>query len=300
MSPSKKEEQADQTVITHVEKIQGDVEKKAYILFLSGPLVGKICLLEEGDTTIGRAPEATIPINDVRISRQHVQIQVVANKTMIRDLGSTNGSYVNGKKITEQELLDGDKVQLSSSTIFKFAYQDNIENVFHKELYKMAVLDAVTGIYNKRFFLDRLKEELSHARRAKLPLSLLMIDVDHFKNINDTHGHLAGDFVLAHLAQTIKSMVRGEDVAARYGGEEFAVILRGSDGAGAFPLAERIRKTAMETPCDFEEKKISLTISIGIASLQDENFATPEAIIAAADQALYQSKEKGRNRTSKV
>lgn len=288
----------EKTVITSVERLPESTEKNAYILFLAGPLVGKICLLEEGITTLGRAPDVSITINDARISRHHVEVEVRETKAVIKDLGSTNGTFVNGKKIRVHTLKDGDKIQISSSTIFKFAYQDNVENVFHKELYKMAVLDAVTGIYNKRFFLDRLGDEFSHARRAGLPLSLLMIDVDHFKNTNDTHGHLAGDFVLAHLANIIKEMVRGEDVVARYGGEEFAVILRGTSGPGALPLAERIRSRVAETPIQFEGTPIPLTISIGIATLAGSNFKTAEELVASADQALYRSKESGRNKTT--
>ena len=298
MAKKNKEETADQTVITSVEKLGEPGEKHAYILFLSGPLVGKLHHLEEGTTTLGRAEDVDIFINDNRISRHHTQIDVQKNKVILKDLGSTNGTYINGKRVEDHALKDGDKIQISSATIFKFAYQDKLENVFHKELYKMAVIDAVTGVYNKRFFSERFKEEFSHARRTAHPLSLMMIDVDHFKKTNDTYGHLAGDFALAHLANLVKAMIRNEDVLARYGGEEFAVILRNADEGGAYPLAERIRKKIEKNPLEFEGQTIAMTISIGIASLKENNTGTPEALIALADQMLYLSKQHGRNRTS--
>lgn len=291
-------ESADQTVVTSIERLPVEGEKNAYILFLSGPLVGKLQLLKEGATILGRAPDVQIVINDNRISRHHLEIHVSSGEARLRDLGSTNGTFVNGKRAKEHLLMDGDKVQISSATIFKFAYQDNIENVFHKELYKMAVLDAVTNLFNKRYFMDRLKEEFAHARRTKQPLSLLMMDLDHFKKINDTYGHLAGDFVLAHLADLIKEMIRGEDVLARYGGEEFALILRGTDESGATQLAERIRVKIEQMPTNFEGTEIPATVSIGVAYLKQENYASLEAFIAGADQFLYQSKGKGRNCTS--
>lgn len=293
-----KQPTVDRTVVTSVEKIE-EGEKSAFILFLAGPLVGKLHELKEGEVVLGRAPEANISINDNRISRKHISIAVSKGGSVLSDLGSTNGTFVNGRKIQTHVLQDGDKVQLSSSTIFKFAYQGNLENVFHQELYKMAVLDALTGIFNKRYFLDRLKEEFSHSKRLKQPLSLIMMDIDHFKQINDTHGHLAGDCALSHLTKTVKPMVRASDVFARYGGEEFVILLRNTDTAGGFLLAERIRKTVEQTETHFEQVPILLTVSLGIATLDEQNeFDSPEGLIETADKFLYQSKEGGRNRTS--
>ncbi len=295
----KKKESVEKTIITQVGRIEEVGEKHAFILFLSGPLVGKLHELKEGETIIGRAPEANIPINDGRISRQHVAIQVQSGGgATLTDLGSTNGTFVNGRRIQTHILQDGDKIQLSSSTIFKFAHQDNLENVFHQELYKMAVLDAVTGAFNKRYFLDRLKEEFSHAKRANQPLSLIMMDIDHFKTINDTHGHLAGDFILAQLTAAVKQIVRASDIFARYGGEEFAAILRNTDEKGAAQLAERIRRIVEKTPAHFEQASIPVTVSLGVTSLDAEASQTDEDFIAAADRYLYQSKEKGRNRVT--
>lgn len=295
---AKKKDLAEKTIITQVGKLEEAGEKRAYILFLAGPLVGKLMELKEGEAILGRAPDAGIPINDGRVSRQHLSLEVAESGTTLTDLGSTNGTYVNGQRVQTHVLQDGDKVQISSQTIFKFAYQDNLENIFHKELYKMAVIDAVTGVFNKRYFSDRLKEELAHARRAKVPLSLMMLDVDFFKKINDTHGHLAGDFALAHIAKTVQKMVRVSDVFARYGGEEFVILLRNTDEKGAAQLAERIRRTVEISPASFEAHTLPITISLGVASLSETDYASPEVFIEAADSYLYQSKQGGRNRVT--
>lgn len=302
MSDDEKEHTGgDRTVVTSIQKVDTPEGKRAYILFLAGPLVGKLHLLEEGETTIGRSADATIAINDNRISRRHVAIQVAGEAVTMRDLGSTNGTFVNGQRVAECRLTDGDKVQISSSTIFKFALQDRTENIFHKELYKMAVLDPVTNIYNKRFFLERLAEELSHARRARHPLGLLMIDIDHFKQVNDQYGHLAGDMVLHQVAALLKAMVRQEDLLARYGGEEFSIILRGASEAKALLLAERMREAVANATITFEANPVPVTISIGVAA-QDEgqDYATGKAFIQHADECLYYSKQHGRNRTTAV
>ena len=163
----------------------------------------------------------------------------------------------------------------------------------------MAIIDPATNVYNKRFFLERFKEEFGHAKRSKMPLSLFMIDIDFFKKINDTHGHLAGDMILHQLAKTVKTMVRGEDIFARYGGEEFVAVLRGTNKTGAFNLAERIRNKIASTSYIFEEHNIPLTISIGVSSLNEgKEYKTSEELIKDADEKLYQSKQNGRNRTT--
>lgn len=299
MTEKKEKDIAEKTIITKVTKIDDESTKKAYILFLSGPLIGKLLQLNEGVTVIGRATDADIVIADARISRHHLKIDVQGEEVTVEDLGSTNGTYLNGVKRDKHKLSDGDKIQISSATVFKFALQDKTENIFHKELYRMAVIDPVTNIYNKRFFTERLNEEFSHSKRAKLNLSLLMIDIDHFKNVNDKHGHLAGDMILQQLAKIFKMMVREEDILARYGGEEFVAILRGTNKKGAYILAERIRNKVANDPFPFETHKIPITISIGIASLdEDKEHKDPETLIKDADEKLYYSKEHGRNRTT--
>jgi diguanylate cyclase (GGDEF)-like protein len=296
-APEEQESSPEKTIIT---SIDGDREKDKhfYIIFLSGPLMGKMHLLEEGTITLGRVGDVDIPINDLGISRKHCAVLFHKGKAILKDLGSTNGTFLNGKRVAEAELREGDKIQISSSTILKFDQQDKIENIFHKELYKMAVVDALTGAYNKRYFEERIQEEFSYCFRNKVPLSLVIFDLDHFKSVNDTFGHPAGDFVLARVAALTKTIVRSEDVLARYGGEEFVVILKATDADGAHTLAERLRRLIEETDFDFEGKKIPVTISVGVASLNGQNLANWEAMLKLADTLLYKSKNGGRNRVS--
>ncbi|MBI1908733.1 MAG: GGDEF domain-containing protein [Deltaproteobacteria bacterium] len=293
------EEFKEQTVVTNIPETSGAYkEKQAYIIFLSGPLVGKIHLLEEGNVTLGRGTDVSITIADLGISRHHITLHCKKGVVTVQDMGSTNGTYVNGHKVKEQVLQDGDKIQISSSTIIKFAHQDSIENIFHKELYKMAVVDALTGAYNKRFFEGRLKEEFSYCLRNKVSLSLLMFDIDFFKQINDTHGHRAGDFVLTHISTLTRSIIRQEDIYCRYGGEEFCVLLKGTEETGAAILAERLRRLIEECDFTFDDKIIRVTISIGVTTLKGQNFADSEAMMKLTDTLLYQSKNGGRNRVT--
>lgn len=288
----------DQTIITKIPDLKKDGDKQAYIVFLSGPLMGKIHLLEEKTITLGRGDDIDIPINDLGISRHHAAIDFKKGQATLRDLKSTNGTYLNGQRIQEARLCDGDKIQISSSTILKYAYQDNVENIFHHELYRMAVVDALTGAYNKRFFEERLKEEFSYCLRNNVPLSLMMLDIDHFKMINDTYGHPAGDFILSRVATLAKSIIRNEDILARYGGEEFTIILKATDAEGSWILAERLRRLIDETEFEFDGQRIHITISIGLASLMGQNFSDWETMLKITDQLLYKSKNSGRNRVS--
>jgi diguanylate cyclase (GGDEF)-like protein len=255
--------------------------------------------LHKGATIIGRSVQADIPLKDAGISREHSEIKVDGENAIIKDLGSTNGTFVNNKRITRHVLKDGDKIQISSSTVFKFILSDESEKVFHDELYRMGVMDPVTNIYNKRYFTERLKQEFSLAKRNKTELSLIMMDLDFFKKINDTYGHLAGDFILGKLSGVFSSMTRDEDIVARYGGEEFVAILPGSGEEGAVICAERIREKIAQTSFIFEREKINITVSIGIATLDENNFfGSYEDFIEAADSCLYRSKKNGRNCTT--
>lgn len=288
----------ERTVVTKIEKLNLPHDEKAYILFISGPLIGKMYLLDRQETVIGRAEDVDIAIGDARISRHHLKIFFSDEGAVMEDLGSTNGTFVNGERITRKTLQNGDKIHISSNTLFKFALGDAAERMFQEEMHQMANYDAVTGILNKHAFTKRLKEEFSYTKRRKGNLSLFMIDIDLFKKVNDTHGHMAGDYVLNGVAQRIATAIRDEDILARYGGEEFVVILRGTDAEGAFKLAERVRKLVASEPFKFEKISIPVTVSIGVATLANDNFADTKSLVARADACLYSSKENGRNRVS--
>jgi diguanylate cyclase (GGDEF)-like protein len=163
-------------------------------------------------------------------------------------------------------------------------------------MYDAALRDGLTKAYNKKFFIDRLETEFAYAKRHRTMLSLVMFDVDHFKRVNDNHGHLAGDAVLVHLARITQSMIRTEDVAARYGGEEFAIICRGIPLLNAGVVGERLRVAVEQANFDFQGRRLPVTISIGVAALPESQASSPGELVGDADEALYEAKRSGRNR----
>ena len=289
---------ADKTVVTSIERVGKPEEEKAYILFISGPLIGKMYLLDQDETLIGRADDVDISIRDNRVSRKHLKITLSEGNAIIEDMGSTNGTFVNGERVKRRVLENGDKIHISSDTLFKFAVGDEAERMFQEEMHQMANYDAVTGILNKHAFTRRLKEEFSYAKRSKWGIAILMIDIDFFKKVNDTYGHMAGDYVLSGVAKRIEETIRDEDILARYGGEEFVAILRGTDLDGAKKLAERIRKLVEAKPFAFEKNCIPITISVGVSHFDGKNFDNAKELVEHADKCLYTSKETGRNRVT--
>src|SRR5262249_797283 len=155
------------------------------------------------------------------------------------------------------------RIQLGVTTVIKFTVTDDLEEEYQRHLMEAALRDPLTGLFNRRQFDERLSAELSAARRHGNTLSLLMIDVDHFKVINDTHGHLAGDAALKMVAQSLLEASRREDVVARFGGEEFVVLARGTDLGGAQRFAERLRRKVERSSCRWEDAELRVTVSIG-------------------------------------
>ncbi len=269
--------------------------KRAQLVVLAGSNVGEMYNMQ-GTLVIGRGRDADIRIQGDGISRQHAKIRVANDGVQFEDLGSTNGSFVNGERAQTCPLQDGDKIQLGSATILKFTYQDEIDEDFQRQMFESASRDALTQIYNKRFFLERLHSEFAFSVRHKAMLSLIIFDIDHFKQINDTHGHLAGDYVLGELAKTVVPMIRSEDVFARYGGEEFVIMSRSTDPPSAAVVSERVRQTVERYRFEYEGKRIAVTVSLGMAGMPNPDIKAPEDLLARADRALYEAKRSGRNR----
>ena len=211
-------------------------------------------------------------------------------------MGSTNGTFCNGERVTRQALSEGDKILLGSTTILKFSHQDKLEEAFQRQMSESALRDGLTRAYNKRYFSERIESELQYAVRHTAPVSLIFLDIDHFKKINDLHGHQAGDHVLVQLATLAMSMLGEEEIFARYGGEEFAIIARGLELADAEALSERIRASVETHPFAFGGKPIRVTISVGVSRAPGLAIATAMDLVARADEALYAAKRGGRNR----
>lgn len=269
---------------------------RAYLVVVAGTRVGEMFGLDR-NLTIGRGRDADVRIQDVGISRKHACLVIGGDAVAVEDLGSTNGTFVNGARVHAMlKLEDGDKLQFGTSTILRFTYQDEMDEEFQRKMFESASRDSLTGAFNKRYFMERLTSEFSYARRHNSSLALVLFDIDHFKMVNDTHGHLAGDHVLSGLSSVLSPAIRGEDVFARYGGEEFAVLSRSAELPAAIILGQRLRKTVAESTFVSDGVPMRVTISVGVATLPQVPAQTPDDLIAAADEALYRAKNGGRNR----
>jgi diguanylate cyclase (GGDEF)-like protein len=292
----------DKTAVHSIKDLLGTARAQvnAYLITISAKIpamVGKMIKLDKGEMVMGRSPDVPLQVEDDGVSRKHCKIAVAPNGYFqLVDLGSTNGTYLNGIKVDVATLQDGDKIQIGATTVFKFSIQDQLEEAYQKSIYESATRDGLTRIFNKKYFLDTLRKEFAYCVRHRVPLSLVMFDIDHFKKINDTYGHPAGDYVLSKLAAKISETVRTEDLYARYGGEEFALMLRESQSDNAIRCAERCRRAVDTSEFVFNGTPIKVSISLGVATLYDSDFTQPEELIAAADKYLYRAKKGGRNR----
>jgi diguanylate cyclase (GGDEF)-like protein len=288
-------ENDEETVIRPPVPPSAGGERNAFLIVLSGRSVGKMFKLPHGEVTLGRSLDCQIRLDDEGVSRSHLKLIHDDDGFTLVDLDSTNGTYVNGAKIHRQQLADGDRVQVGSVSILKFSYQDSLEEQFQQQLYESATRDPLTQAYNKRFFDEQLAKDFSHSHRHSLDLSLLVVDVDHFKRVNDEHGHPAGDHVLQRLAACIMGSLRTEDAFCRIGGEEFAIIARDSPTADAIQLAERIRRLVADTKFVYDGVTLPITVSVGVASYAPDVHENPGLLLEEADRNLYSAKHAGRN-----
>ena len=281
-------------------KTAAPVRDRATLTVVSGPNAGAIYSLLSEESVIGRGKECSLRIIDSGISRRHATIlRRAPGKYVVEDLGSSNGTSVGGVRITGQHpLAEGDRVGVGPNIELRFGFTNEAEEVALRRLYESSVLDALTGAYNRKHFEERMSAEVAYAKRHSTPLSLLMFDLDLFKRVNDTYGHLGGDHVLRTVGGLVKRTLRVEDVFARYGGEEFAIIARGIDVDKAYLFAERVRITVETAKIEFNRLLVPITVSLGVASLVCcGEKATTEALIGKADERLYVAKGTGRNRT---
>ena len=265
------------------------------LIQIYGPKLGERYSLDGDIATIGRDLGNNIVLVDESVSRNHAKIERTTRGFVLEDLDSTNGSRVNDDSIKSCLLKSGDQLQIGSF-ILKYIGSGNVEAVYHEEIYRMMITDGLTGIANRRKLDEAMENEFLRAKRYGRPLSIAILDADHFKKVNDTHGHIVGDFVLKKLATLFQQNIRREELLGRYGGEEFVVVMPEVDSSGAFQLAEKLRKTVEGTVFKSGEAELPVTISVGVATLGDEE--SVKAFLDTADQALYKSKEDGRNRVT--
>lgn len=285
------------TFVVDVDPVQ--MSRVGVFTVSSGVDAGRVLSLPKGQVvTFGRSPECTYPFDDPSLSREHAVVMRVGNDYTMKDGGSTNGTFVNDQRLTSaSSLKDGDRVQLGLHTLLRFALVSAAEEEALRRVYEAAIKDGLTGIHNRKYLEERLTTELAYAARHQSIVSVIIIDVDFFKKVNDTYGHLAGDAVLKQVASIFGKGLRPEDVVARYGGEEFVIVLRGTPLLDAATAAERLRREVEATSIVFEGTTIRVTSSAGVAC-SAELGPSPEkaALLGAADARLYAAKTGGRNR----
>jgi diguanylate cyclase (GGDEF)-like protein len=291
-------EKVTDTWITSPKRLFSAVTREACLVHIypTGPSMGCRYPLSEKSLSVGRGEDCDIRIQDNSVSRRHAKIEPSADGYYVHDLQSTNGTFVNDKQLDGAWLLqDGDYVRVGNC-IYRYLAGGNIEAEYHEEIYRLTILDGLTQIHNQRYMTEFLEREVARSQRHNRPLSVLMFDIDRFKTINDTHGHLCGDFVLRELAGCVRDSVRREDLFARYGGEEFVLVLVETPHADAVLVADRMRESIAAHLFRFESATIKLTISIGVASTTGDPGLNPATLVRIADEKLYQAKRTGRNK----
>ena len=267
---------------------------RPHLVVLSGPELGKSFELSNEAIELGRDPTCALTLTSDGVSRKHARVQMIFALYFVSDLGSTNGTFVNDQPATMAQLKDGDQIRMGDAVV-KFV-ANHVELQYSQEAHDRATTDDLTGAATKQQFMTHLTGALQHAHRSGDPLCLAVLDLDHFKHINDSWGHTVGDTVLVSTARAISAALPAAATLYRVGGEEFAILLPGNLRSDALLAAERIRVAVAIEPILHQGTRIPITISLGVAQLGDGE--TPTQLYDRADRLLYKSKLGGRNRVS--
>ncbi|MEL6106563.1 MAG: GGDEF domain-containing protein [Planctomycetota bacterium] len=275
---------------------RGETSESCLVQIYPADIVDGMVLLDSDHLLIGRDEQADMVLSDSGVSRRHAELIRHEGVYAIEDLGSTNGTLVNGMPIDRQQILNtGDTVRIGSF-IFRFLSADSVETQYHETVYNALVRDALTGTMNKRYLLESMHREIARAVRQRSPLSVALLDIDHFKSVNDTHGHLIGDEVLKEFGQRMTGISRDDDLLARYGGEEFCLLLAGTSLPEAIEITERCRAVVADRPFETSIGALSITASFGVACLEPVRTIDANDLLELADEKLYEAKRGGRNR----
>jgi two-component system cell cycle response regulator len=308
---SKKIEEEDSGNEEKTSVVQGDTfrvrmekagEAPPCLIMLEGPAgyVGRQWPIDKTDILIGRSMNSNIFIDDRSVSKSHAKLSISGGEIYLVDLESTNRTVVNDDTIPPLvpiRLANNDQIK-TGNVLFKFLERGSIEAVAMEQLQTKSEKDPLTGIYNRGALISKGSEAFKRAKLLKVPLSIAVFDIDHFKKVNDTYLHAAGDFVLKEIASVVQNkLIRLDDVLARYGGEEFVVLLFGSNIAQAMEIGERLRATIENHAFIYEGTRLPITISVGVSAKSPE-MSKWEELFHMADQAMYASKKAGRNRVS--
>src|SRR2546423_5778806 len=284
----------------------GQPDRRPALVFPRGELLAVPIPLERAEVTLGRALDADVRINDAQASRLHAQVRTERDESTgevryrLIDLDSTNGTLLNGQPIDEAFLEDGDKFLIGDHLI-RFEMLDEIDREFQQQIHRLLVHDELTGLLTSKSFFSELRREAARAEAEDKPFCVLMMDLDHFKDVNDTYGHLVGSATLEEVGAVIRGSLRAGDVGARFGGEEFAAFLLDADYAQGMVAAERVRSAiekhdfpAVRRESTEPPRTHKITISVGVASFPEDG-RDPVQLVEVADSALYRAKRSGRN-----
>ncbi|MDX2051171.1 MAG: GGDEF domain-containing protein [Polyangiaceae bacterium] len=288
----------DQTVETTISRDalgQVTFAQQACLVVLAGPRIGQRVALAGKALSIGRGSKNRLIFDADSVSRQHASIEWTGAAHQVKDLGSTNGTFVNERRVIDCVLKDSDRVQLGK-VLLKYISSGNIESVYHAEIQRLTRFDGLTGVPNRRHFDEVLESEFTQLAEHQRPLSVVVFDLDHFKQVNDKHGHPAGDSVLRQVAERVAKVLGSELFLARTGGEEFAVVCPGMPVELAGEVAERIRACVEAERYMFDGTAIPMTVSLGVAAASSLNPPNIPALLGEADRRLYVAKSHGRNR----
>jgi two-component system, cell cycle response regulator len=275
------------------------------LVFLSGELIAVPIPLEREEVILGRSLGADVRVNDSKASRRHAKIEVKESggvtEYILTDMNSRNGTFLNGRRVETESLRNGDKVAIGDH-ILKFELLDEIDREYQRQIHRLISHDDLTGLLSSRSFFSELRRETARAQAEKRRLCVMMMDVDHFKDVNDTYGHLTGSKTLEEIGQCIAGIMRSGDAAARFGGEEFAAFLLDAEIGQGLVAAERIRSVIESTAFSIIRQgkpagEHKVTISIGVSTFPDDS-VDPIELVEMADSALYRAKREGRNRVA--
>lgn len=280
---------------THTEGLEALVEapSRACLIVMHGSETGRHYFLTREETVIGRSREADISLDQEPVSRQHALIRRRDDKLRLLDLDSKNGTYVNEVAIKDTELREGDFIQIGR-TLFTFASGDGVEGQYHEDIHRLSTLDSATQVFNRQYFEAALDREINRCQRHKRPLSLLFLELDDFKSIQQTHGPEAARVVLIETARLLCANLRKEDVLACYGGEAFAVILAETDAVAAKTVSDTLMGVVRDTPITLANGEVRATIRVGATTVTNPSRETTgQQIIAAATAEVGKAQAGG-------
>jgi diguanylate cyclase (GGDEF)-like protein len=268
------------------------------LTLMNGACAGQVFVLSGPAHVFGRSDAADLRVDDPDVSRTHARfVRDLEGRYVIEDLGSTNGTFVGGRRVDRLELTPGDRIQCGPTVLLRYSITDDLEQELHARMFESATRDHLTSAHNRRHLLERLGAEIAHATRHRSAMSLLLFDVDGLKTVNDVHGHPVGDVLLRAVAGRVARMIRTEDVFGRYGGDEFAVVARSTPLAAAIVFAERLASAVRTLEIPVDDGALHPTISCGVAALSECPSASAGAeLLALADARLYRAKAEGRDR----